>query len=89
MAWYWIDEPWQYRVLDALPPGVDEAQHAHALSPTERVQSVVDLIRVAQDLQSAMRASASARDLFSGAATWRGAEAAHPFVIAARSSATY
>ncbi len=63
MAWYWIDEPWQYRVLDALPPGVDEAQLAHALtlSPTERVQSVVDLMRVAQDLQSAMRASESKR----------------------------
>lgn len=63
MVWSWIDEPWQYRVLDALPSGVDEAQldHALTLSPTERVQSVVDLMRVAADLQSAMRASVSKR----------------------------
>lgn len=63
VTWHWTKEPWQYRVLDALPSGVDNAQldHALSLSPTERLQSVVDLMKVAEDLQHAMRASLSKR----------------------------
>ncbi len=63
MTWYWTDEPWQYRVLDALPSGVDQAQldHALTLSPTERVQSVMDLMSMAEDLQQAMQVSLSKR----------------------------
>jgi len=50
-------------VLDALPSGVDQAQldHALTLSPTERVQSVMDLMSMAEDLQKAMQVSLSKR----------------------------
>jgi hypothetical protein len=53
--WTWIDQPWQYRILDQLRPGVDIAQIQRALqmTPTERVESVVALMRVAEDIAKA------------------------------------
>jgi hypothetical protein len=55
--WFWTDEPWQYRVLDALPPGVDLAQLQQALrmTPTERVEAVVALMRAAETLARGRR----------------------------------
>lgn len=55
--WTWVDEPWQYRVLDQLPPGVDLAQLRAALrlTPTQRVEAVVALMKVAEDLQAARK----------------------------------
>ena len=40
--WFPDGEPWQYRVLDAMPPGIDEAQLERnlAMTPTERLQAV-------------------------------------------------
>jgi hypothetical protein len=54
--WLCVEEPWQYRVLDELPAGVDRAQleRAAALSPTERVEAVVRLMEIAERLQQSL-----------------------------------
>lgn len=54
--WSFEDEPWQYRVLDALPPGIDEAQleRDRALTPTERLEAVTRLMELADELRAAM-----------------------------------
>lgn len=51
--WRPVDEPWQYRVLDAMPPSIDTAQLARALamSPTERIEAMVALMRTAEELR--------------------------------------
>lgn len=61
--WSFPDEPWQYRVLDALPPGIDHAQLARAklLTPTERVEAMIALAEAGAALQVAVRAAKSAR----------------------------
>ncbi len=55
----WIppEEPWQYRVLDALPPGIDEAQleAALALTVAERIARAEELCRFAEERGRAMR----------------------------------
>lgn len=53
--WYPVDEPWQYRVLDALPTGIDEAQlrAGLAMSPAERIAAAEELARFAEELQAA------------------------------------
>jgi hypothetical protein len=57
--WTWIDEPWQYRVLDKLPPGIDRAQleRALTLTPTARLEAVVALMRLAEEMSQARRAA--------------------------------
>lgn len=57
--WFFVDEPWQYRVLDRLPPGVDldlleRAQH---MTPTERLDAVVELLELGQELAATSRSS--------------------------------
>jgi hypothetical protein len=54
--WFPVDEPWQYRVLDALPPGVDRAQleRARAMSPSERIDAVIALMEAGEALQRAL-----------------------------------
>jgi hypothetical protein len=54
--WRPVDEPWQYRVLDACPPGVDEAQLEAALrmTPAERIEAAQRLSEFAAELQQAM-----------------------------------
>jgi hypothetical protein len=54
--WFFVDEPWQYRVLDALPPGIDQAQldRARRLTPAERIDAVMALMETAEELQRAM-----------------------------------
>jgi hypothetical protein len=61
--WYPADEPWQYRVLDALPPGIDEAQlrAGRAMTPAERIAAAEELARFAEELQAARRASRGPR----------------------------
>ncbi len=51
--WRPVEEPWQYRVLDAMPPSVDPSQLAHALtmSPTERIEAMCDMVRTAEELR--------------------------------------
>ena len=57
--WYPATEPWQFRVLDALPPSVDVAQlqAALALTPTERVEAAMRLNAFAEEIRQAARAS--------------------------------
>jgi hypothetical protein len=48
-----IDEPWQYRLLDLLPPGVDRAQLEAALklTPTERLEAAVRILELAEEIE--------------------------------------
>ena len=54
--WTFEEEPWQYRVLDRLPPGVDEAQLARtlAMTPSERLDAAIELMRFAEELRGAV-----------------------------------
>ena len=54
--WYFVDEPWQYRILDRLPPGIDQAQleRMQKLTPTERIEAVVELMEVGEELRRAL-----------------------------------
>ena len=56
--WFPVEEPWQYRVLDRLPSGVDVAQleRTRKLSPTERIAAVEELMQLATELQQAVAA---------------------------------
>jgi hypothetical protein len=51
--WFFVDAPWQYRVLDSLPPGVDRAQleRARAMSPTERIDAATELMELGEALR--------------------------------------
>jgi hypothetical protein len=57
-VWFFVDEPWQYRVLDALPPGVDVAQleRARSMTPSERLDSVVEMMELGEELARAVEA---------------------------------
>jgi hypothetical protein len=48
--WRPVDEPWQYRVLDAMPASIDRSQLALALamSPTERIEAMCALVRAGE-----------------------------------------
>jgi hypothetical protein len=54
--WSFVDEPWQYRILDQMPPGVDLDQLARTLTltPSERIDAVVELMEVGESLQKAL-----------------------------------
>jgi hypothetical protein len=54
--WFFDDEPWQYRVLDRLPEGVDRAQldRARMLSPTQRLDAAIALMEVGEALREAV-----------------------------------
>jgi hypothetical protein len=54
--WFFVEEPWQYRVLDRLPPGVDRAQleAARRLTPTERLDAVVQLLELGEELRDSL-----------------------------------
>jgi hypothetical protein len=55
--WFFPEEPWQYRVLDQLAPGVDRAQLERSLrqTPTERLDAAAALVEFADALRQAMR----------------------------------
>jgi hypothetical protein len=48
-------EPWQYRVLDALPPSLDEAllREELALTPEQRLERLRELTDLAEEAQRA------------------------------------
>lgn len=52
--WRWVDEPWQYRVLDALPSGIDLAQLERARSWTfgERLDALTQMMELAEELRA-------------------------------------
>jgi hypothetical protein len=61
--WWYVDEPWQYRVLDLLPPGIDHAQleRARSMSATERLDAVVELMELGEALAEAVAAEQRTR----------------------------
>lgn len=61
--WFFAEEPWQYRVLDQLPPGIDKAQleQARAMTPSERLQAVEELMRLGESLARAVAVKKAAR----------------------------
>jgi hypothetical protein len=64
-VWFFVEQPWQYRVLDALPPGVDEAQleRARKLSPSERIDALVELMELMERVEASKAAAGRAKDL--------------------------
>lgn len=54
--WRWLDEPWQFRVLDQLPSSIDMAllERTLAMTPAERIQAAQELMETAETLQAAM-----------------------------------
>ncbi|MBX3185636.1 MAG: hypothetical protein KF819_01420 [Labilithrix sp.] len=61
--WFYVDEPWQYRILDALPSGVDHAQleRARTWTPEERLEALERLMGIAAELQAAVAKAGPAR----------------------------
>ena len=57
IMWRPDEEPWQYRVLDSMPPSIDVEQlkRALAMSPTERIEAMCELIRTAEALRREMK----------------------------------
>lgn len=55
--WSPPDEPWQYRILDALPPSIDPAQleRARRMTPTERIQAAMQIAALGDALARARR----------------------------------
>ncbi len=51
--WFPVEEPWQYRILDLLPPGIDEAQleQARRMTPTERIEAMCQLVALGEELR--------------------------------------
>lgn len=56
VMWRPEGEPWQYRVLDSMPPSVDLAQLRRALemTPTERIEAMRKLVETAEVLRRGM-----------------------------------
>jgi hypothetical protein len=61
--WFFVDAPWQYRVLDSLPPGVDRAQleRARAMSPAERIDAAMELMELGDALRQGMEKAEKAK----------------------------
>ena len=62
--WRPVDEPWQYRVLDAMPPSIDLSQldRALAMTPTERIEAMCALVRAAEAMRDGLRPKDEAGD---------------------------
>lgn len=58
VMWFPVEQPWQYRILDALPSGVDAAQleAARRMTPTERVEAMVRLVELGERMRRARTA---------------------------------
>ncbi len=61
--WTFADAPWQYRVLDSLPAGIDRAQleRARAMSPAERIDAAMELMELAEAMRRGVDAARSRR----------------------------
>jgi hypothetical protein len=51
--WRPVDEPWQYRVIDAMPPSIDieQIKRALAMTPTERILAMMQAMEAAEALR--------------------------------------
>jgi hypothetical protein len=55
--WRPVEAPWQYRILDAMPPSIDLAQLQRALqmTPTERILAMMKLMEAAEALRRGLK----------------------------------
>ena len=55
--WRPVEEPWQYRVLDAMPPSIDVEQlkRARCLTPTERILAMMRMMEAAEALRRGVK----------------------------------
>ena len=55
--WRPVEEPWQYRVLDAMPPSVDieQIKRARQMTPTERILTMMSLMEAAETLRRGVK----------------------------------
>lgn len=61
VMWFFVDAPWQYRVLDSLPPGIDLAQleRAHVMTPSERIDAAMELMELGETMQQGVERARS------------------------------
>ena len=54
--WFFVDEPWQYRVLDPIPSGIDVAQIecARRMTLAERLDAVTELVDFGEQLRQGL-----------------------------------
>lgn len=59
--WVFADAPWQYRVLDTLPPGIDRAQleRARAMTPAERIDAATQLMELGEAMRQGVETARS------------------------------
>jgi hypothetical protein len=57
-VWRFVEEPWQYRVLDRMTPGIDLAllERTLRMTPTERLQAAEALMAEAEQIRAALLA---------------------------------
>jgi len=55
--WRPAEEPWQYRVLDAMPPSVDVEQikRARQMTATERILAMMSVMEAAEALRRGVK----------------------------------
>lgn len=54
--WRPVDEPWQFRVLDAMEPSIDLAQLERnlAMTPQQRIEAAMELMRAAEEMRNGL-----------------------------------
>lgn len=57
-VWRPVDQPWQFDLLDRLPPSIDESllDESLRLTPTERIEKMMKLLEVMEELRRAREA---------------------------------
>jgi hypothetical protein len=55
--WHPVEEPWQYRVIDAMPPSIDleQIKRARALTVTERILAMMNVMEAAEALRRGVK----------------------------------
>jgi|LauGreDrversion4_2_1035121.scaffolds.fasta_scaffold325920_2 hypothetical protein len=55
--WHPVEEPWQYRVLDAMPPSIDleQIKRARAMTLTERILAMMNVMEAAEALRRGVK----------------------------------
>ena len=55
--WHPVEEPWQYRVIDAMPPSIDleQIKRARALTLTERILAMMNVMGAAEALRRGVK----------------------------------
>lgn len=55
--WRPVDEPWQYRVLAAMPPSIDieQIKRARQMTTTERILAMMKVVEAAEALRRGIK----------------------------------